>query len=112
MPLAGKQRGVVVITGATGIGKTALAVALVQHLPVEIVSADSRQIYRHMDIATAKPTPAERAAVPHHLIDIVNPDEVLTLAGYQAAAYAALDAIYGRGLIPLLVGGTGNIWRR
>jgi tRNA dimethylallyltransferase len=98
----------VVITGPTGIGKTALAVALARHLPVEVVSADSRQIYRHMDIGTAKPTPAERAAVQHHLIHIVNPDETLTMAAYQREAYAAIAAIHARGGLPLLLGGTGQ----
>ncbi|MCC7205964.1 MAG: tRNA (adenosine(37)-N6)-dimethylallyltransferase MiaA [Anaerolineae bacterium] len=102
----------VVIAGPTGIGKTALAVGLAGALrevkPVEVVSADSRQIYRRMDIGTAKPTPAERAAVPHHLIDIVDPDDTLTLAGYQRLAYAAIDAIHARGGLPLLVGGAGQ----
>lgn len=103
---------VVVIAGPTGIGKTALALGLAENLrsgtPVEVVSADSRQIYRHMDIGTAKPTPAERAAVPHHLIDIVDPDETLTMAAYQRLAYAAIDDIHRRGGLPLLVGGAGQ----
>jgi tRNA dimethylallyltransferase len=73
----------------------------------EIVSADSRQIYRGLDIGTDKAGPVERAAVPHHLLDVVDPDEVLTLAEYQAAAYAAIDDIHRRGRLPLLVGGTG-----
>lgn len=90
MRLAGELIPVVVITGPTGIGKTALAVWLGSHLSVEIVSADSRQIYRYMDIATAKPNAAERAAVRHHLIDVVDPDEVLSLAGYQKRANEAI----------------------
>lgn len=73
----------------------------------EIVSADSRQIYRGMDIATAKPTRVEQALVPHHLIDVVAPDEELTLAEYQARAYSAIRDIHARGKLPLLVGGTG-----
>jgi len=105
-------RPLVVIAGPTGIGKTTLAVALVAALasqsPAEIISADSRQIYRTMDIGTAKPSPAERAAAPHHLIDIVNPDQTLSMAEYQAMAYAAIDSIHARGKIPLLVGGTGQ----
>src|SRR5258707_14749893 len=107
MQLAGKQP-VVAIVGPTGIGKTALAVALAQQFPAEIVSADSRQIYREMDIGTAKPPAAERAAVPHHLIDIVDPDQTLTLAEYQTLVYAVIDDIHRRGKIALLVGGTGQ----
>ncbi|HVO42164.1 MAG TPA: tRNA (adenosine(37)-N6)-dimethylallyltransferase MiaA, partial [Aggregatilineales bacterium] len=70
--------------------------------------ADSRQIYRHMDIGTAKPTPEERTAAPHHLIDVVEPDDVLSMAQYQMLAYAAIDDIHRRGKIALLVGGTGQ----
>jgi tRNA dimethylallyltransferase len=73
----------------------------------EIVSADSRQIYRGLDIGTDKVGAAERATVPHHLLDVVAPDEVLTLAEYQRLAYAAIDDIYCRGRLPILVGGTG-----
>jgi tRNA dimethylallyltransferase len=72
----------------------------------EVVSADSRQIYRGMDIGTAKPTAAEVARVPHHLIDICAPDDPFSLADYQARAYAAIDAIHSRGHVPFLVGGT------
>jgi tRNA dimethylallyltransferase len=97
-----------VIAGATASGKTALAVELVQQLPgAEIVSADSRQVYRGMDIGTAKPSPAERSAAPHHCLDLVDPDERFSLADYQRAALAALGDIAGRGGIALLVGGTG-----
>jgi tRNA dimethylallyltransferase len=74
----------------------------------EIISADSRQIYRLMDIGTAKPTPAERAAAPHHLIDLVTPDETFSLAQYQRAAYETIQAVQTRGKLPLLVGGTGQ----
>lgn len=96
------------IVGPTAVGKTALAIALARRIGGEIVSADSRQIYRHMDIGTAKPTPEEREAVPHHLIDIRNPDEEFSLATYQELALAALAAITARGRVPLLVGGTGQ----
>jgi tRNA dimethylallyltransferase len=101
---------VIAIVGATGIGKTALAVAISKHLPdrVEVVNADSRQIYRCMDVGTAKPTADERAAVPHHLINIVEPDDTLSMAQYQALAYAAIADIHKRGKIALLVGGTGQ----
>jgi len=107
MRLAGKQP-VVAIVGPTGVGKTALAIALAQHFPAEVVSADSRQIYRRMDIGTAKPTPEERSAVPHHLIDVVEPDQTFTLAEYQALAYAAIEDIHHHEKVALLVGGTGQ----
>jgi tRNA dimethylallyltransferase len=99
---------VIVIAGPTGIGKTALALALAARYPAEVVSADSRQIYRYMEIGTAKPTLEERAAVAHHLVDIVEPDQTLTMAEYQARAYAAIGDIHRRGKLPLLVGGTGQ----
>jgi tRNA dimethylallyltransferase len=96
-----------VIVGPTAVGKTALAIDLAQSLEGEIVSADSRQIYRGMDIGTAKPTRQEQSRVPHHLIDIVAPDQPYTLAQFQADAYAAIDDILARGKLPFLVGGTG-----
>jgi tRNA dimethylallyltransferase len=102
------SRPVVVIAGPTGVGKTALAVAVAGNIAGEIVNADSRQIYRGMDIGTAKPTLAERAAVPHHLIDVVEPNQTLSLAQYQALAYAAIDDIHRRGKIAFLAGGTGQ----
>ncbi len=107
MLLAGK-RPVIVIEGPTGVGKTALALALAKQFPAEIVNADSRQIYRLMNIGTAKPTPQEQASVPHHLIDIVDPDQTLTMAEYQAQAYGIIADIHARGKIALLVGGTGQ----
>ncbi len=97
----------IVIVGPTAVGKTALAIELAQRFEGEIVSADSRQIYRGMDIGTAKPTRQEQALAPHHLIDIVAPDEPYTLANYQADAYAAIEDILARGKQPFLVGGTG-----
>lgn len=96
-----------VIVGPTASGKTSLALALALRLHGEIVSADSRQLYQGMDIGTAKPTPEERARVPHHLLDRIAPDEAYTLTNYQADAQAAIVAIYARGHLPLLVGGTG-----
>jgi tRNA dimethylallyltransferase len=98
---------VLAIVGPTAVGKTALSIALAQALGGEIVSADSRQIYRGMDIGTAKATPAEQAAVRHHLIDVVAPDEVLSLARYRDLARAAIAEIRGRGRLPIIVGGTG-----
>ncbi|MBN2303236.1 MAG: tRNA (adenosine(37)-N6)-dimethylallyltransferase MiaA [Anaerolineae bacterium] len=98
----------VVLLGPTASGKTALAIQIAQALDGEIISADSRQLYRGMNIGTAKPTPTERAAAPHHLLDLAAPDESFTLAQYQRAAYTAIDAIHARGRLPLLVGGTGQ----
>jgi len=97
----------VVIAGPTAVGKTAIALALARRMPAEIVSADSRTVYRGMDIGTAKPSAADRESVPHHLIDVADPGEIFTLADYQRLATAAIDAIRRRGRIPLLVGGTG-----
>ena len=101
------QSPLVVIVGPTAVGKTRLALRLLGELGAEIVSADSRQIYRGMDIGTDKPTAEERQRVPHHLIDIVDPDEEFTLARYQDMAYAAIDDVLARSSVPLLVGGTG-----
>lgn len=98
----------IAIIGPTAVGKTAHAIALAQELGGEIVSADSRQVYRRMDIGTAKPTPAERAAAPHHLLDIADPADDFSLALYQDLAYAAIANITTRGRVPLLVGGTGQ----
>jgi tRNA dimethylallyltransferase len=95
------------IVGPTAVGKTAFSLQLASDLDGEIISADSRQIYRGLDIGTDKASPAQQAQVPHHLLDVVAPDQVLTLAEYQRAAYAAIAAVHGRGRRPLLVGGTG-----
>jgi tRNA dimethylallyltransferase len=97
----------VVITGPTGVGKTEVAVLLASRFRVEVVSADSRQVYRGMDIGTAKPTGEQRRAVPHHLIDVVNPDERYHAARFRAAAREAISAILARENLPLVVGGTG-----
>jgi tRNA dimethylallyltransferase len=98
----------IVILGATAVGKTSLAIALAQALNGEIVSADSRQIYREMDIGTAKATPEQQRQTPHHLIDVVNPDETLSAAEYQSRAQQAIDDIHRRSKLPFLVGGTGQ----
>jgi tRNA dimethylallyltransferase len=97
---------VIVLLGPTAVGKTELSLGLCEYFQGEIVGADSRQIYRQMDIGTAKPTLAERARVPHHLIDICDPDEPFSLADYQQRAYDTIDAIHQRGHLPVLVGGT------
>jgi tRNA dimethylallyltransferase len=96
-----------VVCGPTATGKTAVAIALAQRMDGEIVNADSRQIYRDMEIGTAKPTPAQRAAVPHHLLDLVDPDEPFTLADYLEQARAAVTVIAERGRLPIVAGGTG-----
>src|SRR5690606_489072 len=108
MRLTGKHPPLMVILGPTAVGKTGLALEIAQALNGEIIGADSRQIYRYMDIGTAKPTPQQRQQVPHHLIDVVDPDENLGLAHYQRMTYAAIDDIHQRGRLPLLVGGTGQ----
>ena len=97
----------VAIVGPTAIGKSKLAIRLAQIFDGEIVSADSRQVYRYMDIGTAKPSSEERALVSHHLIDVVDPDEDFSLARYQEMAYEAVSDIQRRGKLALLVGGSG-----
>jgi len=97
--------------GPTAVGKTDLSIRLAERFRGEIVSADSRLIYVGLDIGTAKPTRAERARVPHHLIDVTSPDRPLSLAEYMRMAYAAIDDILARGKVPFLVGGTGQyVW--
>lgn len=97
-----------VIAGPTGAGKTALALHLAERLGAEIVSADSRQVYRRFDVGTAKPTVDERAQAPHHLIDVAEPTDVYTVARYQDEAERALSEIRARRGLALLVGGTGH----
>jgi tRNA dimethylallyltransferase len=97
----------VVIAGPTGVGKTAVAAALAGCIAIEVVSADSRQVYRGMDVATGKPSAETRRQVAHHLIDVVDPDDRYQAARFRADACAAIDAIRGRGRLPVVVGGTG-----
>lgn len=97
----------VVLCGPTAAGKTDAALELARHYPLEVVSADSRQVYRLMDIGTAKPTRQERARVPHHLLDVVWPDESFDAGRFSELAAVAIDAIRGRDHLPVLVGGTG-----
>ena len=105
------MRKLIAVVGPTATGKTALAVALARAIDGEIVGADSRQVYRRLDIGTAKPTPDERALAPHHLLDVVDPDEPFSLAEYLALATVALEDIWARGRQPLLVGGSGQyVW--
>ena len=97
----------IAIVGPTAVGKSRLAIHLAQSFNGEIVSADSRQVYRYMDIGTAKTSTEERALIPHHLIDVVDPDQDFSLALYQEMAYRAIDDIQQRGRLALLVGGSG-----
>ena len=101
----------IVILGPTAVGKTSVAINLATRLDGEIVSADSRQLYRKMDIGTAKPTEVELKAVPHHMIDVADPDDQWNLAIYQREAYRIIDAIHQKGKLPFLVGGTGQYIR-
>lgn len=101
------MKRLIAIVGPTGIGKSRLALHLAPIYRGEIVSADSRQVYRYMDIGTAKPTIQERSQIPHHLIDIADPDENFSLAQYQELAYQAIEDIFRRHKLPFLVGGSG-----
>jgi tRNA dimethylallyltransferase len=101
----------IVIVGPTAVGKTEVAIQLATRLGGEIVSADSRLFYRGMDIGTAKPSAEQRRSVPHHLIDIANPDQTLSLAAFQEMARASIADILARGGQPILVGGTGQYVR-
>lgn len=100
------MKPLIVILGPTASGKSALGISLAQRFHGEIVSADSRQAYRGLDIGTAKVTPEERALVPHHLLDVADPHEVYTVAQFQRDAIAAIDTILAHGLQPFLVGGS------
>ena len=98
---------VVILLGPTGSGKTALSLELAERFGSEIVSCDSVAVYRGMELGTAKPTKEERARVPHHLIDVTEPDEPYTAGEYGRQARAALREIAGRGRLPIVTGGTG-----
>lgn len=97
----------IILTGPTAVGKTATAIHLAQQIGAEIISADSRQLYRYMDIATAKPSPAEQGAVAHHGLDLLNPDEIYSAGAFVRFARQALADIWSRGKAALVVGGTG-----
>ena len=113
IPESGKSkptahRPLLVLVGPTAVGKTEFSLRLAAKFDGEIISADSRLFYRGMDIGTAKPTQAQRQRIPHHLVDIVEPDQTVTLGAYQDMAYAAIEEIQRRGRLPILVGGTGQ----
>jgi tRNA dimethylallyltransferase len=96
-----------VLVGPTAVGKTAVALALAAHWPLEVISADSRQVYRRLDIGTAKPTRKERARVPHHGVDVIEPGERYSAGHFARDAVKWLEDIRGRGNLPVVVGGTG-----
>ena len=105
------MKKIIAIVGPTGIGKSNMAVRISQKINAEVISADSRQVYRYMDIGTAKTSKEERDSVPHHLIDIIEPDGSYSLAEYQKQCCNAIDDISDRKRIPLLVGGSGQyVW--
>lgn len=106
-----RKEPLIVILGPTAVGKTSVSIKLAKQLKGEIVSADSRLLYRGMDIGTAKPTEEEMSGIPHHLIDVADPDERWSLAVYQREAYRIIDDIHERGKLPFLVGGTGQYIR-
>ena len=101
------KKPLIVLTGPTAVGKTKLSIALAKAVNGEIISADSMQVYRHMDIGSAKITPEEMDGVPHHLVDVLEPTEDFNIVLFQQMAKEAMEKIYDKGRIPILVGGTG-----
>ncbi len=101
------KRPLIIIAGPTAVGKTAFSISLAEEIGGEIISADSMQVYRGMDIGSAKASPEERSRVPHHLIDVIEPTEEFNIVRFQELAKAAVNDIHGRGKIPIIVGGTG-----
>lgn len=97
----------ILLAGPTGVGKTFLSLKLAERLGTEIINADSMQVYRHMDIGTAKATPEDRHRVPHHLLDVVEPFQSFDAARYRELALPVVEALHGQGRVPLVVGGTG-----
>lgn len=101
------KRPLIILTGPTAVGKTALSIQLAKALNGEIISADSMQVYRHMDIGSAKVMPEEMEGIPHHLIDVLEPWEEFNVTRFQQMAKEAMEGIYSRGRIPIVAGGTG-----
>lgn len=102
-----EKKPLIVLTGPTAVGKTALSISLAKAVGGEIISADSMQVYKHMDIGSAKIMPEEMDGVPHYLVDVLEPSEEFHIARFQEMAKAAMEEIYSRGHVPILVGGTG-----
>ena len=102
-----KKKPLIILTGPTAVGKTAASIGLAKAIGGEIISADSMQVYRHMDIGSAKILPEEMKGVKHYLIDVLNPEEEFNVAVFQKMAKDAMVEIYKRGRIPIVVGGTG-----
>ncbi len=102
-----EKKELIILTGPTAVGKTALSIRLAKSLDGEIISADSMQVYKHMDIGSAKITRQEMGGIPHHLIDVLEPWEEFNVARFKEMAVEAMDGIYRRGHIPVVVGGTG-----
>ena len=102
-----KKEPLIILTGPTAVGKTALSLKLAQKLQGEIISADSMQVYRHMDIGSAKILPSEMQGIPHHLIDVLEPEEEFNVVTFQKMAKQAISDIRSRGKIPIITGGTG-----
>ncbi len=101
------KKPLIILTGPTAVGKTAASIGLAKAIGGEIISADSMQVYRHMDIGSAKIRPEEMQGVPHHLIDVLEPEEAFHVVRFQQMAKEAMEGIYERGRIPIVVGGTG-----
>ncbi len=109
--MASDSTPLIAVVGPTAVGKTGLAVALCQRFGGEVINADSRQVYRGMDIGTAKPTPEECSQAPHHLLDLLNPDENFGVGAFLPLAQAAASDIAGRDKLPIVAGGTGQyVW--
>ena len=106
--MTGNLQPLIIVLGPTGVGKTDLAIELALRLNGQIIGADSRQVYRHLNIGTAKPTTEQRAKVPHHLVDFVEPDYNLSLAEYQDHACQTINSLHQQGILPMLVGGSGQ----
>lgn len=102
-----RNKTVIILLGPTGAGKTGCSLLLAKALKTEIISADSMLVYRHMDIGTAKPAGDELKAVPHHLINILEPDETFSAGLFRKKAVEIIDDLHGKGMVPLIVGGTG-----
>ena len=102
-----EKKPLIILTGPTAVGKTKASIGLAKAIGGEIISADSMQVYRHMDIGSAKITKEEMADVPHYLIDVLEPEEEFHVVRFQQMAKAAMTDIYSRGKIPIIVGGTG-----